>query len=210
MPDYLDNDGQPLSRGINWKRLEDSRTDELIGICRGIMADGLLVQEEASFVLDWLERNEPVKRSFFGQHLFPLLTRSLKDGVMSPEEEEEIVCLIMKIIGGRPETKKIASYSTALPLDDPPPKITYNGMAFCFTGKFEYGTRKQCQAAITTAGGIVHTNPILTTCYLVIGDLGSRDWAHSSNGRKIEKAIEIRDRTNALRIISEPHWVSTL
>ena len=40
--------------------------DELVGLVRGILADGALVIEEAQFLLDWLERNEPVRRACAG------------------------------------------------------------------------------------------------------------------------------------------------
>jgi hypothetical protein len=52
-----------------------------------------------------------------------------------------------------------------------------------------------------------HDKPQSATPFLVIGTLGSRDWAHTSFGRKIEAAIRCRP---PLRIVSEKHWCSNL
>lgn len=46
--------------------------------------------------------------------------------------------------------------------------------------------------------------------YLVIGEIGSRDWIHSTHGRKIEKAVELRNGGARLAIVSERHWQAGL
>lgn len=46
--------------------------------------------------------------------------------------------------------------------------------------------------------------------FLVIGEIGSQAWRHSSCGRKIEAAVELREAGVPLRIISEPHWRDAL
>ncbi len=45
---------------------------------------------------------------------------------------------------------------------------------------------------------------------LVIGAYATDSWAHSSFGRKIEKALEIREEGSQISIVSELHWVSFL
>lgn len=44
------------------------------------------------------------------------------------------------------------------------------------------------------------------TRYLIIGDIGSNAWAHSTFGRKIKKAVEVRERGDEISIISEDHF----
>src|SRR2546423_1824980 len=115
MSDQLDPNGQPFELSFNWKRLRDSRTDELVGICRGILADGVLVQQEAEYLLDWLHRNPPVRKSFVGRELEAGLTAALSEGLLSPDQEEKVVDLLLKIIGGTPQTTRAASFSSDLP-----------------------------------------------------------------------------------------------
>jgi NAD-dependent DNA ligase len=125
---------------------------------------------------------------------------------MDVDEERQLIELLMAVIGGTPHTDD-ASYTCSLPLDDPPPAVTFPGQSFCFTGKFRFGTRAQCQEAVERLGAIVHDRPTMDTCYLVLGEIGSRDWVHSTHGRKIERAVELREEGRAIHIISEVQWV---
>src|SRR5260221_8333680 len=121
----LDGDGQPLEQALGWKRLRDSRTDELIGLCRGVLADGILTFDEARFVQDWLVHNPTVRLSPIGRELEPALASALSGGTMSPEDEEGLVTLMLRAIGGTPQTTQDASLSTSIPLDDPVPDIVF-------------------------------------------------------------------------------------
>jgi hypothetical protein len=59
-------------------------------------------------------------------------------------------------------------------------------------------------------GGKVVGAPSSLTDYLIIAQLGSKDWMHSTHGRKIEKAVKLRDEDNAkIAIISEKHWLDS-
>ncbi len=46
--------------------------------------------------------------------------------------------------------------------------------------------------------------------YLVIGTFGSEEWIHSAYGRKIERAIELRDKHGTPYLVSEAHWTSAI
>jgi len=206
MSDELDSNGQPLQVGFNWNRRKDSRTDELIGLCRGVLADGVLVQQEAEYVLDWLTRNPPVLKSYLGRELEEGLRTALADGVLAPDEEERLVDLLLKIVGGTPRESADASFSSDLPLDQPPPVIVFNQRVFTFTGKFRFGSRDACEEAIMRLGAETRRQPTRDTHYLVIGEIGSRDWIHSCMGRKIESAIKLRESGSMIKIVGEGYW----
>jgi BRCA1 C Terminus (BRCT) domain len=206
MTDELDDDGQPISRAIGWNRLRESRFDELIGVCRGIMADGVIVFEEVVFLRNWLDRNTPTRTTEAGRQLHAVVLRIIACGSLQPDIESELVDLIMRIIGGTPTSDTDASYSTRLPFDDPPPEVSVRGSSFCLTGKFLFGTRDECHQAIIKAGGSIHDNPRRDTNYLVIGEIGSRDWLHSTCGLKIEHAISLRDKGQVISVIGEVTW----
>ena len=44
--------------------------------------------------------------------------------------------------------------------------------------------------------------------YLVLGTYVTDSWAHENYGRKIEKAMEYRERGVPLVIITEEHWAN--
>ncbi len=94
------------------------------------------------------------------------------------------------------------------PFDDPAPEILIEGRTFMFTGKFDFGDRSACQAAVMARGGLAPDTKTITTeiDYLVIGTSGSKSWKMGSYGNKIEKAILLRREQGAPAIISEDYW----
>jgi len=205
-----DADAEQRIQRFNWSRRCEGGKDELIGICRGILADGVLVVEEAKFILEWLNRNAPVRCSFEGKQLYGALSIALKDGKLGAEDESALIDLLLKFVGGMPKRTTDLSYSTTLPLDNPPPAVVIRGNSFCFTGKFTCGSRHFCESRIVADGGAIHKNPTHDTHFLVIGLLGSGAWIHSNSGRKIERAIELRSDGYPIKIISESHWTKCI
>ena len=136
----------------------------------------------------------------------------LKDrlGVTEVTIREDLKFLLEQITGSDAETAALEDRATELPLNSPPPEIIIPDRMFCFTGKFYFGNRRECQHAVEKLGGAWHKAPRLDTDYLVIGLLGSRDWAHSSFGRKIEKAVKYQHHGEGIAIVSEKHWAEFL
>jgi len=55
-------------------------------------------------------------------------------------------------------------------------------------------------------GIVLDSFPTRESHYLVIGTFASRDWANTNFGRKIERAVELRDSGSGIYIISEEYW----
>ncbi|MEQ8957566.1 MAG: hypothetical protein RLP02_06520, partial [Coleofasciculus sp. C2-GNP5-27] len=66
-----------------------------------------------------------------------------------------------------------------------------------------------CEAAIVERGGQAGSLAAKTN-YLIIGCYATESWAHSSFGRKIEKAVDFRENGVPIRIVSEEHWIQYL
>ncbi len=94
------------------------------------------------------------------------------------------------------------------PYDNPQPNIVFTGHFFCFTGKFNFGPRKACEALIKQKGGIVSKGVSGGLDFLVIGTQGSPAWKRGNYGSKIEKAIILRREHGKPAIISEEHCFS--
>lgn len=209
----IDDQGQLKTRSICAKDVCDRKIDELIGICRGIIADNTTNMKEAQFLLKWLESNYQVSDYYPFNVLYSRVYDMLKDGILDEEEQKELMVIMSELTGGDliVEDKEIESMSSILPLCKPAPSITIKGSSFVFTGIFTTGPRKQLSELVIELGGIIHDGIKKDTDYLVIGDIGSQDWAHSSFGRKIEKAIELRDqKKTGIFIVSERHWARYL
>lgn len=96
------------------------------------------------------------------------------------------------------------------PFDSPAPTITFEDMTFCFTGKFDTGSRSDCENVVRERGGKTTSTVSSDVTYLVVGALGSPIWKRGSYGRKIERAINLRRETGQPAIVSECDWKQSL
>jgi len=205
-----DNHGQPHNTGFRAAARADRETDELIGLCKGIVSDGSVNTAEAEFLAKWLRMNSETTQEWPANVLYPRLKAMLVDGELNPKEEGELLSLLLGVSGGDAGRLNAHSLTTGLPLNVPLPEVVVADRWFCFTGKFLSGTRAQCHAAVASRGGMPTETITMNLNYLVIGVIGSRDWIHSTFGRKIQKAVEYRDSGFPLAIISEEHFLKAL
>ena len=96
------------------------------------------------------------------------------------------------------------------PFDDPLPEIVVAGKAFYFTSKFQFGTRKECEAAIVSRGGTTTDGITSKTDVLVIGDMPNPNWSHGSYGNKIVNAMILKLHRRKPLIIPERYWCAIL
>jgi NAD-dependent DNA ligase len=186
--------------------LDDRQIDELIGLSRGICADGAVNQKEAEYLEKWLIANKKIIDNPIIATLYKRVKEMLSDNVLDSEEANELFEALHNFNGGEFEFGEILK-ATKLPLDIPPPDVVVPERNFCFTGTFAYGSRSFCQNAILEKGGQALSKVTQKLDYLVIGIYATDSWAHSSYGRKIEQAMEYRDRGFPVAMISEDHWV---
>ena len=206
----LNADGQPLNPRLAWSRVADRQVDEVIGLCKGVLSDGSVNQGEAEFLLSWLDANRDAADLWPANVIYPRIQAMLADGILDAQEEQELIEMLITITG----TPKIAatgsSASSTLPLCDPAPPVVFEGALFCLTGQFACGTRAEVQQTVIAKGGRVCSSPTSKTSFLVVGEAGSRDWIHSTFGRKIEKAVEMREGGGQIAIIAEQWFLGQL
>jgi len=204
----LDQHGQPEDLWLNQRLRTDRAIHEMLGLVKGMLIDGVISEREVIALDDWFRANPDALAIWPGQVLSQRLRRILADGQIDEPERQDLSELLEATVGVQlqPETNP----TTTLPLDEPPPSLQFNGGTFLFTGKFVFGTRTVCEAAVVERGGrcLSRVNEQLNV--LVIGCVGSRDWAHTSFGRKIEKAVGLKRKGIPVTIVGEHHWVSQL
>jgi len=193
----------------NISRVQDRLIDELIGICRGVIADGVVDEREAIFLGQWIENHRDIADRWPVNILYARLTEMLKDGILAGEEQVELLGTLREITGDSTMFVE-PNRSTTLPLDKPAPEVDFTDKTFCLTGRFVFGSNLDCEETIVELGGSVVPSPGKETHYLVIGELCSPDWVHTTFGRSIERAIELKEQGFPIRIISEEHWVNAL
>jgi hypothetical protein len=203
MTPILDDHGQPHP-AVDTQLRARRDLDEMLGLCKGIILDGEVLETEAAALAQWLERHPDVQGAFPADVVVGRLRRIFAAGEVTEEERLELHQILQQVLG----TEPMAAAEVAF--DTPPPAIVYPGRRFCFTGKFYYGTRKACERAVVDRGGEPCSSIRRDLNYLVIGLLGGRDWVHSTHGTTVMDAIGYRGRGLPLAIVSERHWARSL
>ncbi|SXF83142.1 BRCT domain-containing protein [Klebsiella variicola] len=174
----------------------------LSGLCKGLIADRDLNDDEIRYLDWWLSQNGALKDNYPGRELYVLVKEVLKDGVITADESAALHKALVDFIGCDLDSGVVDGLATRLPIDDVA-DLKIQGKVFCLTGAFVAGKRSIVEGLIVKNGGSVTEGITKKLDYLVIGTLSSRDWKFSSHGRKIEKAINYRDGGGKLKIISE-------
>jgi hypothetical protein len=209
MSSHRDEHGQPLNRFYRARQNRDRSINELLGVCKGIVADGKVNQEEAEYLCEWLQANRDVRDEWPADILRARIAEYLEDGVLDLDEKEELFDLLRRT-AAKSDGIVPANHSTMLPFDSPLPDLIFHGRRFCLTGRFNTGTRGVCARFVESLGGVPIDNPLQAGCVVVVGVIGSRDWVHSTHGRKIEKAVAYRSSGYPVSIIPEYHWYDGL
>ncbi|WP_275258134.1 BRCT domain-containing protein [Citrobacter freundii] len=182
----------------------------LSGLCKGLISDKSLSEEEIRYLDWWLTQNGALKNNYPGKNLYVLVKDILSDGKITPAESEMLHKALVDFTGCDLESGVVDGLSTKLPVDSDT-MVVLEGSTFCLTGVFLAGKRSHVEDMVTKNGGLISGNVTKKINYLVIGTLSSRDWKFSSHGRKIEKAIAYRDDEGVeLEIISEEMLFSAL
>jgi hypothetical protein len=203
---HLGADGQPLNFYFNKRRREGRNLDELIGLVKGILADGLVSKTECEVLANWCTAHGDEAGTWPIGPIVGLLSHIYDDGIVTPQELENLRFLLTELVG---QVSEAGTPSTALPLSKPAPQVIFYQKVFVFTGKFGSGTRNDCFKQTMLRGGICEDTITRRVDYLVIGSMGSRDWVHSPWGRKIERAMEIQ-KSKPISIISEETFCQAL
>lgn len=193
---------------VGQRRIASRQVDELVGIARGLIADGKIHEAEVAFLQKWLAANSAICEQPLIRVLYQRVDEILADGLVDEDERQDLFDTLSRFSNRDFELGEVLKPAT-LPLDDPPPALSFEGKRFCFTGTFNYGKRKDCEDAVLERGGTVGTIS-KKTGFLVIGAYATESWKHSSFGTKIIKACELRDGGTPLAIVSELHWVQHL
>ncbi len=189
-------------------RLSSRQVDELIGIARGLVADGQINHSEVEFLQKWLGANLHISSQPIIRVLYQRVGQVLADGIVDDDEKSELLDTLNQFVNRDFELGETLK-ATSLPLCRPAPKLEFAGKRYCFTGTFNFGQRKECERAVAERGAEA-TSLTQKTDYLVIGVYATDSWKHSSFGNKILKAVDMRESGVPISIVAEEHWAGHL
>lgn len=185
----------------------DGYIAELVGIIRGVVADGRVSSEEATHLVEWTRNHPGVSERWPADMLARRLEEIFRDGRVDTREKR----LLEAILGQLAEnTGGLARLATDLPIDRPAPAVRFRGRTFVFAGEMAYGPRRACEREVEELGGLCERSVSRRTDYLVIGSLAAEDWSQEGFGSYVDDVVRLRERGVQVAIVAEARWASAL
>lgn len=188
---------------------KESDVHLLSGLCKGVIGDGELNDDEIHYLDWWISQNSSLKNNYPGSALYQLIKKILEDKIITEDERKQLKIMLIEFTGSDPENGIVDGLSIGKSFFDDVDVIDLTGAIVCFTGKFLLGSRQKCLELADKQGAVVAKDLRLDLDYLIVGTLNSRDWMYQSFGRKIEKAKEYQAKGSNLKVITEEQWVKS-
>jgi NAD-dependent DNA ligase len=179
----------------------------LHGILGGIIADGVVTEDELRGLSSWLGDHEHLRTCWPYDEIGSLITAVMADKKIDEQEQKILKDFFSEFVQILDEqtivNPRIAEGMTLVGLCAVCPEIGFAGQKFCFTGSSTRHTRADLAALVKRLGGDVVSSVTSTVSYLVIGAEGNPCWAYACYGRKVEKAVELRRAGSRLLLVHE-------
>lgn len=199
---------QKYEVGNEYYNAVTAELQELQGICYGVLADGVIRDQEIIELEKWIDSNKHLSSYYPYDELRTVLFKILKDGVVDHEEKillKAYFSQFVKLTNEELTTKidqeiKATNISGLCAFE---PNITIDGKLFSCTGKLSRGSRGDLAKLIANLGGVFSDNITKKTNYLIVGDNGNPAWAFACYGRKVERALKMRKEGDNILIVHE-------
>ena len=194
---------------LSAQRRIDQGLAEMVGLVRGVLADGTVSQEEAQHLSEWTRDNPEVATRYPANLLARRLERIFMDGRVDGREKKRLAAMLSQLAdavgssGGFP-------LATDLPITHPPPEIVFEGQTFVFAGEMTYGPIHACEREMIELGGECERVVNRRTDFVVIGTLAANDWCQSAFGALVEEVVQYRSRGVPIAVVTEEHWTAAL
>ena len=180
----------------------------LQGLCHGILADGIIEEDEVFQLHKWLKEHKHLETHWPYDELCSLILSIVADKKVDEEEKLVLKAYFNQFVNLNDDkiAKKIeleASNINISALCTSEPIVEFENKTFCVTGVLSVMTRKELQSKIVELGGIPTNTVGSKTDYLIVGDNGNPAWAFACYGRKVEKAVNMRKEGHQIMLIHE-------
>jgi hypothetical protein len=197
-----------------------SDMQRLQGILHGILADGVITDDEITQLSRWIDDHAHLKGCYPYDEIDSLLTQVLKDSNIDTSEREMLAAffedfitysLARRIERARESAKQGIERPQKLSgLCSVCPELSFEGRCYSFTGASTKATRSRIAELVEKLGGEFSNSVTEKVHFLVVGANGNPAWAFSCYGRKVEQAMKLRSGGHSLLIVHEnDFWDAT-
>lgn len=203
------NNTPAIAKSLERQRITKA-IEHLLGMVEGMIADNNLHDLEVKMLSTWLSANPEVTTTWPASVIACKVNSVLADGVITDAERKHLLEVLSDLITTDfAATGSASTEVSTLPIDDCV-TVDFVNAGVCMTGEFIFGTRAACERLTLKAGGMPLDNVTKKVDILVIGTRVAPDWAHTSFGRKIQRAVQLQMDGHPIEIISERRWLESL
>lgn len=204
-------DVSPFAIGaVMHKRKTNRAIEHLMGMITGMVADAELRDSEILLLRTWLTEHPEALEVFPGSIVARKVQAVLEDGVITEDERTHLLETLTGLAATEFSLTGSASPEVAsLPIEDAV-TIDLADSVVCLTGEFLYGTRAACERLIMATGAMCTDTVSKKVNILAIGTKVSPNWAHTSFGRKIQRAVALQEEGHPIEIISEKRLMEAI
>ena len=183
---------------------------EMVGLIRGVVADGVVSGDEAARLSEWTRANPEIATRWPANLLARRLKRIFSDGRVDTQERQRLAAMLSQLAENQGDVRGGFPLATDLPITRPEPAVVFEGRTFVFAGQMSYGPTHACEREVLELGGMCEHTVNRRTDYLVIGTLAGDDWGQDSFGRLVDDVVQYRARGIPIAVMTEDHWVAAL
>ena len=194
----------------DYYNLTTSSLQFLQGLIHGIMADGIITDEEIHALKTWIRTNDYLTGCYPFDEIESILLTILADGKVSEDERNILKVFFSNFIDfkisynlNQPDFDSLKKQYSISGICAVCQEIDFEDNIFCFTGESSRACRNDIADLIESFGGQFKNHLTNKTRYLIVGNEGNPCWAFSCYGRKIEDAINRRKNGQNLTIVNE-------
>jgi NAD-dependent DNA ligase len=197
-------------RALQAQRRIEQGLAEMMGLVRGVVADGVVSSDEASRLSEWARANPETAERWPANVLARRLSRIFADGRLDGRERERLGALLAQLASNPEAIGRGFPLATDLPVTHPAPEVVFERQTFVFAGELAYGPTRACEREVMELGGTCERTINRRTDYVVIGALAASDWSQAAFGPLIDEVVQYRARGIPIAVITEEHWAAAL
>jgi NAD-dependent DNA ligase len=182
----------------------------MVGLVRGVIADGKVTGEEAEHLAEWARENPEIAIRYPANLLSRRLERIFMDGRVDARERTRLGAMLSQLAENPSGFGGGSPLATDLPITQPPPEVVFEGHTFVFAGGMAYGPGHACEREVQELGGLCERAVNRRTDYVVIGALAAAEWSQLAFGALVDEVVQYRARGVPISVITEDHWAAAL
>jgi NAD-dependent DNA ligase len=198
-------------RSLKYYKLVTSDAQRLQAILSAIASDGVVSEAEVKQLSTWLAEHEHLHKCWPYEEVDSLIISMMQDHWIDPKEQKMLLDFFSGFIASDLDFETSHMTNNSLPdICAVTPEIIFEDHRLCFTGDSIRATRAEMKRMALNKGAKVVGDVSPRVDYIIAGSKGNPCWAYACYGRKIEKAMQLRQRGSQILIVHEVDFFNAL